>query len=161
MSHKRPATKAEMLVIGMIAAGAGIFFMLVGLGVVPVPKKSLHAPLWVVFCAGVPFFLGGGALLMHLAAGGKPDERDLPRNAPYWMRVAQYLAMLTIFAAFAVIGSWIAFGPGERAISMSMPFYSGPADELIGRTAFGIGAVITWLCTITVAVSGAKKLRRG
>lgn len=160
MSDKRPATKREVLAIGLIAAGAGIFFMLVGLGVVPVPKRSLHAPLWIVFCAGLTFFLGGGALLLHLAAGGKPDERDLPRDAPYWMRVVQYLAMLTIFAAFAVIGSWIAFGPGERDISMSMPFYSGPANEIVGRTAFGIGAVITWLCTIAVAVAGVRKLRR-
>jgi hypothetical protein len=163
MADKRPATPREMLVIGLIAAGAGLFFVLVGLGIVPPPggKKSLHAPLWVVFCAGLAFLLGGGALLLHLASGARTSDNDFPEGAPHWMRVLRYLFMVAIFVSFAAIGSWVAFGPGERAFSMSMPLFSGAASEMIGRIAFGIGAVVTWLATIAVAVSGARKLLRG
>ncbi len=37
MADKRPATRKEMLVIGLIAGGAGLFFVLVGLGIIPPP----------------------------------------------------------------------------------------------------------------------------
>ena len=74
------------------------------------------------------------------------------------MRVVRYLAMVAIFVSFAAIGSWVAFGPGDRAFTVSVPFGSGPASEIVGRVAFGIGAIITWLCTIVVAVIGARKL---
>jgi hypothetical protein len=149
-----------MLAIGLIVGAIGLFFVLVGLGIVPPPggKKALHSPLWVVFCAGLTFFLAGGALLLHLASGAKPTAQELPPDAPQWMRIAQYLAMVTIFASFAAIGSWVALGPGDRAFSMSTPFFSAPAGELVGRIAFGIGAIVTWLCTIAVAVAGARKL---
>ncbi len=30
----------------------------------------------------------------------------------------------------------------------------------IGRAVFGLGAIITWLCTIGYAVAGARKLLR-
>jgi hypothetical protein len=161
MADKRPATRKEMLVIGLIAGGAGLFFVLIGLGIVPPPggTKALHAPLWVVFCAGLAFFLGGGALLLHVASGAKPTDDDFPAGAPRWMRVVRYLAMVAIFVSFAAIGSWVAFGPGERAFTVSVPFGSGPAGDIVGRIAFGIGAIITWLCTIAVVVVGARKLR--
>jgi hypothetical protein len=159
MAEKRPTTKKEMLVIGLIAGGVGLFFVLVGLGIVPPPggKKSLHAPLWVVFCAGLTFLLAGGVLLLHLLSGAKPADSDFPANAPRWMRVVRHLAGVAVFASFAIIASWIAFGPGERAFSVSIPFFSGPANETVGRVAFGIGAIVMWLCTIAVFLSGARK----
>jgi hypothetical protein len=161
MSDKRPATAKEMLVIGLIAGGVGLYFALIGLGIVPPPggKKALHAPLWIVFFAGLVFLLGGGALLLHLMSGAKSTDDDFPASAPWWMRVVRYLAMVAIFVSFALIGSWVAFGPGERAFTVSAPFGSGPAGDIVGRIAFGIGAMITWLCTIAVVVIGARKLR--
>jgi hypothetical protein len=80
-------------------------------------------------------------------------------GAPHWLRVFQYLLVLTIFAAFAMIGSFVAFGPGTRSFSVSVPFVSTSGDsEIFGRIAFGIGAIITWLCLVLVAVSGWRKL---
>jgi hypothetical protein len=74
----------------------------------------------------------------------------------------QYLIGVAIFASFGAIGSWIAFGPGERAFSGSFFFLSGEANAAVGRIAFGIGAVIVWICTIGLAVLGTRRfLGRG
>jgi hypothetical protein len=44
-------------------------------------------------------------------------------------------------------------------ISVSVPLVSkGEGSEIFGRVAFGVGAIITWLCLILVTVSGWRKL---
>jgi hypothetical protein len=146
-----------MIMVALLMIGIGLYFSLVGLGVLPVPggPRNLHGPLWLVVCAGLAFLLGGLAFALHLAVGGDPESRELPKDAPPWTRVAQYLLGVAIFACFALIGSWIAFGPGERAFSGTVPV--GPT---LGRIAFGIGAVILWLGTIGFVISGARKLLR-
>ena len=58
----------------------------------------------------------------------------------------------------ALIGSWVAFGPGPRGFSGSFLFFSHATNEWIGRAAFGFGAVLCWLGTLAVAVVGARKL---
>jgi hypothetical protein len=161
MARQDPPSPRALLLIGGIAAAIGLYFMIVGLGLVPSPGKA-KAPMWVVFLAGLAFFLGGIAALMPALAGkATGPDGELPPSAPQWLWIGQYLMMVAIFASFAMIGSWVAFGPGTRSFSMSMPFFStNNAGEWIGRIAFGIGAVITWLCTIAVAISGARKLLR-
>jgi hypothetical protein len=159
MPERKPATLKETIAIGALAAAVGGYFVLVGMGVLPVPggRRNLHAPLWIVMCAGLAFFLGGAAVLLQ--AIGRANERgELPAGAPQWLRVIQYLIGVAIFASFALIGSWIAFGFGPRNFSGSFLFFDGPVSSVIGRTAFGIGAIITWLCTVAFAVSGARKL---
>ena len=159
MDERNPATPKQMLAIGLLFAAVGLYFALVGLGPLPVPggDKAPHAPLWIVFCAGLAFSLGGAAAILQ-GAGGADANGELPADAPRWMRAAQSLFVLAIFSVFALLASWVAFGPGERHITATVPFFSGPANEWIGRGAFGIGAVIIWLATIALAVSGARKL---
>jgi hypothetical protein len=138
--------------IGLVAGGAGLYFMLVGLGVVPAPSRQ-HAPSWVVFAAGLVFFLGAiGVILPHLA-GVKANGHDLPPDSPRWLQVAQYLLVLSIFACFGAIGSWIAFGPGPRAFSGTVA-----VGAVVGRIVFGIGAVMVWLGFIAMAISGWRRL---
>lgn len=159
MTDRIPASPKEMVGIGCIAAIAGAYFLLVGTGVLPVPggPKNLHGPLWIVLSAGLAFFLGGAAVILQVL-GRANAQGELPAQAPFWMRAAQYLIGVAIFASFGAIGSWIAFGPGERAFSGSFGFFDGNVGAAIGRTAFGIGAVIVWIATISFAVSGARKL---
>jgi hypothetical protein len=159
MVEKRPASRKEMIGIGCIAAVAGTYFLLIGAGVLPVPggPKNLHGPLWIVLGTGLAFFLGGAAVILQVL-GRANEQGELPAQAPFWMRAGQYLIGLAIFASFAAIGSWIAFGPGERAFSGSFGLFEGNTGAAIGRTAFGIGAVIVWVATIAFAVSGARKL---
>lgn len=145
--------------MGSIVAAIGFYIVLVGLGVLPPPGKA-NAPMWVVLLAGLCFLLGGlGVLLPAAVTGEVRNDGELPAGAPYWLRVFQYLLVLTIFAAFAMIGSFVAFGPGTRSFGISAPFVSTSGDsEIVGRIAFGIGAIITWLCLVLVAVSGWRKL---
>jgi len=116
--------------------------------------------MWVVTLAGLCFLLGGlGVLIPAAVTSEVRNDGELPAGAPYWLRVFQYLLVLTIFAAFAMIGSFIAFGPGTRSFGISTSFVStSGGSEIFGRIAFGVGAIITWLCLILVAVSGWRKL---
>jgi hypothetical protein len=153
-----PPSRRETIWVGALAAAIGLYFVLVGLGLFPSPGKA-NGPMWIVLLAGSCFLLGGLAVLIPAAVTGEVrDDGQLPAGAPQWLRVLQYMFVLAIFACFAMIGSWIAFGPGTRSFSVSMPFLSfRGAGEMIGRAAFGLGAVITWLCLIAFAVSGWRK----
>jgi hypothetical protein len=159
MAVQEPPSRRTLIIIGALTAAAGLYFMLAALGVVPPPGKA-HAPMWVAFFAGLVFLLAGIAVLIPAATGNSgTGNGELPPSAPHWLRLLQYLLGLSIFLSFALIASWIAFGPGPRTFSASGPFFSTKnAGEFVGRTAFGIGAVIIWLCTVGFAVSGARKL---
>jgi hypothetical protein len=148
-----------MLFVGTVAAAAGLYFLLVAAGLLPIPggPRNLHGPLWIVLCVGLALFFAGAALFTQVI-GHANASRELPADAPKWMRVIQYLMGVAIFAAFAVIGSWVAFGSGERNFSGSFIFFDAHTNATIGRTVFGIRAIITWLCTIAFAVFGARKL---
>jgi hypothetical protein len=156
---QKPASRGTTIGLGAIVAAIGLYIVLVGLGALPPPGEA-NAPMWVVLLAGLCFLLGGlGVLLPAAVTGEVRDDGELPVGAPHWLRVFQYLLVLTIFAAFAMIGSFVAFGPGTRSFSVSVPFVSTSGDsEIFGRIAFGIGAIITWLCLVLVAVSGWRKL---
>jgi hypothetical protein len=146
--------------IGLLCTGIGLYFMLVGLGLLPVPggPRNMHAPLWVGFAAGLVFFLGGLALLVQVL-GRANAQGELPKDAPAWMKAAQHVFAILIFAAFASIGTWIAFGPGDRQFGGNVPL-TGRASEIAGRAAFGLGAVICWLGTLAM-FNRARKQRFG
>ena len=156
---QKPPSRGTTIGLGAIVAAIGLYIVLVGLGALPPPGEA-NAPMWVVVLAGLCFLLGGlGVLIPAAVTGEVTSDGELPAGAPYWLRVFQYLLVLTIFAAFAMIGSFVAFGPGTRSFSVSVPFVSTSGDsEIFGRIAFGIGAIITWLCLVLVAVSGWRKL---
>jgi hypothetical protein len=157
MKPSRVATGGEATAIGLLAVGIGVYFSLVGLGLLPVPSgtRNLHAPLWIVLGCGLAFGLGGVVVLLQRVVRADLASGELPAQAPRWLHYAQYLFGVAIFAIFAVIGSWVAFGPGARTFSGTVP--AGPA---VGRILFGIGAIICWLSTIAFAVAGFRKLRR-
>ena len=75
-----------------------------------------------------------------------------------WVRLIYLMIGPLVIASLAAIGTWIAFGPGERDISMSAPFFEGPSMEWIGRGAFGFGAIVTWLAAALIARSVLRKI---
>src|SRR5262245_6318793 len=163
MSAQQPATPRQLGFFGATAGAVGLYFMLVGLGLLPVPggPRNLHGPLWLVLVIGLVLVLAGLAMLVQLVgpanAGG-----ELPADAPLWLRVLQYLTGVLIFGSFAMLGSWIAIGGDPHSFSGNLLVFDGATNATIARIAFGIGAIIIWLATIGFAVAGARKLlRRG
>jgi hypothetical protein len=156
MNRQQPLTSKYAMGIGALFAAIGLYFVLVGLGLLPVPggPRNLHAPYWVVACAGLVFFLGGAAVFIPATAGDLPANGEMPKNAPRWMHFTQYLFGLVIYLCFALIASWVAFGPGSRSFSGTVP-----VGEIGGRIAFGIGALAMWFAAIAFALHGARKLR--
>jgi hypothetical protein len=156
MSDPASATHKEKLAIGAVVAAFGVYIMLVGVAVLPVPggPSNLHAPLWVVIFVGLVFFLAGAALLLQ-GVGKANAQAELPADAPAWMGAVQQLIGVAIFASFAMIASWIAIGGDPRQFSGS--FMGLGIGVSIARIAFSISALICWACTIAYAVSAVRK----
>ena len=131
--------------------------MLSALGLVPPPQSS-PAPSWVGAVAGLVFVVGGACFLIR-ALRGPSSQPQAP--VPAWARTAQYLAVLGVFVAFATVNSWVAFGPGERLFAASIGGVAGPGSEVLGRAAFGFGAVVAWLCVAVILLSSLKLLTGG
>jgi hypothetical protein len=156
---QKEATPRQMCLIGAGVTAFGLWLVLVGCGVLPIPggPRNLHGPLWIATAAGLAFLLAGLAVLLQV--WGRADASgELPAGAPFWTRVVQYLIGVAIFGCFAVMGSWIAFGPGLRGFSGTFMFFGHSTNEIIGRCMFGLGAVICWLGTLSFAIAGARKL---
>jgi hypothetical protein len=127
--------------------------------VLPVPggRNNLHGPLWLSTCIGLIFFLAGAAFLVQ-RFGRANAQAELAADAPSWMRAAQQSIMLTIFGCFALLGSWVALGGDAKHFSGSFFVFDGRVGVLIARGAFGLGALILWLCVAAMMISAVRKL---
>jgi hypothetical protein len=144
--------------IGVGLGIAGLYGMLVGFEILPVPggHDNVHGPLWLATLIGFLVLLAGAACILH-GVGRTHVGAELPAGAPFWMRAAQYLIGVALFADFAVLGTWIAFLGEGRHFSGGVPFL-GAFNVSPARIMFGLGALICWLATIGYAVSGARRL---
>lgn len=159
MSTPDQATPREMRWIGAGAVAAGIYLVLVAVGMLPIPggPDNLHAPLWIVLLIGLAVLLAGLAAFIQ-AAGHADGTGELPADAPRWMRMAQYLIVVVLFATFGMIGSWVAFAGDSHQFSGGIPFVAAAINVAIARVMFGFGAIICGLAAVAVAVSGTRKL---
>ncbi len=145
-----------LLAIGTVVAGGGFYFMLVGLALLPPPSHS-DAPLWVAFFCGLAFFAAGAAVLVRGALGLSDKVREIPADAPLALKTIYWLSGVIAAASLAGVGTWVAFGAGPRHFSMS-GLLSGSVSDGIGRTVFGIGAILSWLIVVALARASAKKI---
>jgi hypothetical protein len=146
----------KLVAIGVAVTAFGVYFGLVGFELVPPPSR-INGPIWFALAVALVFAPTGLSLIVRALSGTDDDANDLPDNAPVWMKCVYWLDAVIVVASLATIGTWVAFGPGTRHFSMSGPVF-GPVGEGIGRTVFGIGAVITWLIVFVFARAGAKKI---
>jgi len=142
--------------VGVVTAGAGFYFGLVGLEILT-PPSQINGPMWLALFVGLVFFAGGISVIVSGATGAYDRAGELPAEAPLWVATIYWLSGVMAAAGLAGIGTWIAFGAGTRHFSMT-GFISSSVGESIGRTVFGIGAIITWLLVIVMARAGAKKI---
>lgn len=151
----------QNIAIALCTIAIGLYVMLAVAGYVPLPQdgRGINGPAWIGLLCGGAFVLAGLLVLSRGLAGDSSFEGPMPAEAPFWLRLTQYLCALALFAVFAAVGTWVAFGPGTRTFNMSVPwFFAGDFSERFGRFAFAVGALITWACTIAIAVTGARKL---
>jgi hypothetical protein len=160
MPEKPIRSSRELLLAGFLCAAMGGLVVLVASGIMP-SHGIPGTPGWAGVCGGLLFMLAGGALVLRWFAGGSSEDGEIPESAPLWSRAIYYLAGLICIGTLAVIGTWIGFGPGERSFSISIPFLGRGANELIGRSAFGAGALLTWLFFFLAAISWWRKLVGG
>ena len=156
MADRKPASNGEVIAIGTIAAGAGLYFALVGLTLLPPPSR-INGPIWLSLLAGIAFFSAGISVIVSGLTGAYDGSGEIPAGTPLWAKIVYWLNSVLAAASLAAIGTWVAFGSGTRHFSMS-GFISGPVGEGIGRTAFGLGAILTWLIVLVFAREGAKKI---
>jgi hypothetical protein len=159
MDQQAQAPKTT-IALGVLTAAMGVFVILLALGVIPSNAGSWHAPGWVGALAGLAFLFGGAAVVMQTAiTGDRGPDGDLPATAPRWLRAIYYLMVLAIVGALAAVGSWVAFGPGERAFTATIPFLGERvAGQTQGRIAFGLGAVLAWIMLVVMARGACQRL---
>ena len=142
--------------LGLLVMAMGGFFFGIGLGVVPVPEESIHAPRWVIAAAGLAFLFAGVAVVQQA----------------FQIEKFKYVPGLAIVLALAAVANWVAFGPGDRSgegtltvVGIAIPVSS----DLVGRIVFGFGAVAIDLLLVVglvhwfrnKGITGTSSARRG
>ena len=162
MSQQTQLSPRAAVALGLIVVAAGLVIAFLAVGLIGSgTAMSDQVPQWVGVCAGLAFVLAGAALIVGFAvAGGAGPDGDLPPGTPWGIRLAQYLLGLGIVGAMAAIASWVAFGPGRRTFTATIPFLGrGSASEIVGRAAFGFGAVLMYIFLAVFVVVSARRLR--
>ena len=67
----------------------------------------------------------------------------------YLYRLQRWLGVAVTVSLF-VVCAWVAFGPGQRECSVSLPFVKSITGDAICRGAFGIGAILMGLFLLLV-----------
>ena len=165
-AEPQQASAADGIGFGIVLAATGVYFILVGFGVFPVPggEDALHGPLAIVVCAGAAFLFAGIALAIRARAGANDRDSELPAGAPPWTHMAYRITAIAVAGSLAAIGTWIAIGAGPRAFTVSGPMVEmQTTGQTIGRTLFGLGAVVVWIYVIALTVGTVRKFfsRRG
>ncbi|CAN0175586.1 unnamed protein product, partial [Phaeothamnion confervicola] len=129
-----PAARNAVAVICALVGGA---IVALAAGIIPADESAFHAPHWVIGACGFVFMIAGFLVVV-------PETMSRMKN---------FLAavMLSLFAA---IPGWIAFGSGPRVFGGSISFGAMTSathpGEMVGRIAFGFGAVLLGLCAAYV-----------
>lgn len=131
---------------GLTTAGAGLYFVIVGVRLVAAPGAPAALGLLVV-CAGLAFGLSG----IRIAAQGRGDEIDEDAavvdaaDAPETTDALtiQSIAPAVIVFCLAALATWIALAGDGQA-----------------RPAFAFGALVAWIYFIVLAHRSLAMLRR-
>lgn len=143
-----PAMAAGLLVAALCAAA-------LAWGVEHVPGAALTPFRWLCEPAALAALLLLLAAVAVLVDGlGKATAR-----APLWLRIGGLVLAVALYASFALLATWTAFGPGPPSFaSFAALLPAGNAGELAGRCVIGIGALIAWTLTLLLAAAGVFRL---
>jgi hypothetical protein len=151
---QKQASPWETIGLGTLAAVVGFYLVLAALSLLPTPAGP-NTPMWLVLAVGFCALLGGlRVVIPALVMDEFRSEGDASPNIPQRLHVAQCVFALAVVMCSAMVGSWLAFGPGAHG---SLPFSSSHSVDVLARAIFAIAAVIIWLGLIAVAISGWRK----
>jgi len=151
---RREASPHEVASLGIALSLAGLYFMLGSLGVLPMPE--VDSPAFLVFAAGVAFVFAGLLCFIRARTG---MATTLPEASPGWIKLSYQTLGIGVLGALATIGTWVAIVSGPRAFTVSSALGTmQTTGDLVGRTVFGLGAVIVWIGVIALTVSTVRKL---
>jgi hypothetical protein len=143
--HNSLSPKAR-LVFGLLCVAAGILPVLASFDIGPLGREAINGPAWLGAAAGGAFIIAGIALLM----GEDGSRSDHPLS---------YVLVGCILGALAASANWIAFGPGPRECTLAFDAFetAQPANSVLCRTGFAIGAGILDGFLIWLAAGAAQK----
>jgi len=118
--RKRRFDHPNCLLAGLFAAASGVMILALASGVVPVEGRACSCLGWSLRRAPVP--ARGRRAPAALVCGCSATMARCPKAAPFWSRAVYHLAGLVCIGTLAAIGTWVGFGPGERAFSTTIPF---------------------------------------
>ena len=156
MDSGERAPKGLIIVVGLMTAAMGLFFIVLAIRLTPLDQKGPdQEPLWFGIAMGATFLLGGLAVIIQtLCGGGNTPDGALPESAPLWLRSLYYAICFAIPVLLAAMFTWVAFGAGERHFTGNGAIFG----EIGGRIAFGLGATLTWLVLAVIAFSKVRRL---
>ena len=154
--QQQPQAKpADAIGFGIAMTAAGLYFMLGGWGVLPMPEGTTGTPLFIIVLAGAAFAFAGLSLIVRSRAGVRDGDSERPATAPDRAGTSYRIAALAIAGTLATIGTWIAIASGPRHFASSGP---APFGESVGRAVFALVAVIAWIYVIALTVGTVRKL---
>ena len=160
MTARTQLSPGGAIAVGLLMGAMGTLLILITLGAVGDRDLSDGTPAWVGVVAGLMFVMGGLAMIVGYGiAGGVAPDGSLPPGTPLTVCIVQNALGVGIAAMLALIGSWVAFGPGVRHFTGTAPFISGVVNEMLGRTVFGIGAVLIWIFVAAMIVQTVRQVR--
>ncbi|MFN1835737.1 hypothetical protein AB2B38_010775 [Balneola sp. MJW-20] len=116
--------------ISLVFMLTGMFFILLGLGVIPADDESFNAPRWVVRLSGMVFFIGG----LMIWNGNNSALNDL---------LGGVLVLI-----FGVIGAWVALNGDAADFSGGIPLIGKENNVILSRIMFGTGSVICLIISL-------------
>jgi hypothetical protein len=157
--ERRQASPQDVVGVGIAFSAAGLYFVLGAAGYLPMPETN--SPNFIGFCIGAAFLFAGLTCVVRARAGLAAHEIDMPESALRGINLSARMLAIGAAGALATIGTWIALASGPHAFNLSGSIPT--TGELVGRSVFALGAVITWIVVIALTVGTVRKLfdRRG
>jgi hypothetical protein len=148
-----------LFLAGLMALGIGFYIVALAIGILP--GDSIISPHWILGLTGMAFVVGGG--LVCLGELLRHDDAAQLRDVEL-ARVFRTFMVVVLLAIFAIVGNWVAFGPGSRPMQavVGLPYVdqSVRASEWVGRFGFGVSALSLDLLLIMLIVTFLRGRRK-
>jgi hypothetical protein len=152
-----PALGNTILLSGLCFA-AGLFPLLIGVGVISGNVEAGPAGRALAIVAGLVLIFGGVMVVLRDSAGVRNNE-TIPASAPRWIRAGESFIGIAVIAAFAALCSIAAFGPFVSAdMKSGMVRQMGTVGSALFRVLMGGFGIVFWYAAVWLAIS---KLRGG